>query len=559
MKQKQKIRPCTAIYFCLFFLMFLIQSVCPSAAQAETLVPLHVQKGTGLMKIARQYCTNESDWRAIAKINNLKDPYLIRADSTLQVPLSMLRTKDVSAQVASISGTPKLITIDSRVLKLNKGDFVLPGQTVVTGKDEYVHLVYPDYKHTRIAPQSEMTLVYLMRLTDDNLKAQFFLKKGRITHSILQKLKENEHFDTRTAVAITGIRGTEYRLKAEDNETNIIETLKGKVVIAAAGKQLVLPKGKGSKVKKDEPPSPPVNLPDIPDIPLMQEVYRLLPVTITAPAHKNAQSIRLRVTSDNKGQTTLLEQTAKPGENFSLPTLTDGHYFLFLSAIDNNRFESLATSSIPLHVRTTPAAPLISKPKNGLQTFDTKTTISWLKSELAQQYNLQLSADSDFSELIDEQQTKDNSFTTETLSPGTYFFRVQLIAEDDFKTLFSPTLTWEVIEQPKLGDMGSLTKGEDGGISLQWPAVPQMTGYMIQVASDKNFKHVIVSKDNLTEPSYTIHNNLAPGDHYIRICSIMKNGQKSPWTPTQVLTVDPASPGIMHYILGLGLIALILL
>jgi hypothetical protein len=539
--------------------MFLTQSVCTSVAQAETLVPLHVQKGTGLMMIARKYCSKESDWRDIAKINNLQKPYLIRANSTLQVPLSMLRVKDVSAQVASISGTPKIITTDSKILQLNKGDFVLPGQTVVTDKDEYVHLVYPDYKHTRIGPQSEMTLVYLMRLTDDNLKALFSLKKGRITHSILQKLKANEHFDTRTAIAITGIRGTEYRLKAEDNETNIIETLKGKVLITAAGKQLVLPKGKGSKVKKDEPPSPPNSLPDTPDLPLMQDVYRQLPVTIAAPVHKNAQSIRLRVTSGNEGQATLLEQTAKPGENFFLPALADGHYFLFLTAIDSKGFESLSTSSIPLQVRTTPAAPLIFKPKNGLQTFDTKTTISWLKSELARQYNLQLSADSDFSVLIDEQETNDNSFTTETLSPGTYFFRVQLIAEDGFKTLFSPTLTWEVLEQPKLGDMGSLAKGEDGNITLQWPAVPQMAGYMIQIASDKNFKHLIASEDNLTEPSYTIHSNLAPGEHYIRICSIMKNGQKSPWTPTQVLTVDSTSPGILHYILGLGLIALILL
>ena len=558
MKQKQIARPHSTAYICSFLFFFLIQNVFASSIHAEILVPLHVQKGTGLIHIARQYCSKQSDWKTIAQINNLKDPYIIRSNSTLQVPLSILRTQDVSAKVASISGTPQLVTPDSKILVLNKGDLVLPGQTVVTSKDEYVHLIYPDHKHTRIGPQSEMTLVYLMRLTDDNLKAQFSLKKGRITHSIQQKLKANEHFDTRTAIAITGIRGTEFRLKVEGNETNIVETLKGQVVVGAAGKQLVLDKGKGSKVKKGAPPSPPRNLPEIPDLPLMQEVYRILPAVIAAPDHSNAKSIRLRVTSDSKGQTTLLEQIVKPGEDFTLLNITDGHYSIFLTAIDDKDFESLPTGPIPLYIRTIPAAPLFSKPKSGLQTFDANTTISWLKSELAQQYKFQLATNSDFDALIDEQQTTDNSFTTEALPPGNYFFRVQLVAEDGFTTLFSPILTWEVAEQPKLGDLGSLAKGEDG-ITLQWPAVPKMSGYMIQVASDKKFTHIVASDENLTEPSYIIKNNLAPGDHYIRIRSIMEDGQQSPWTPTQILTVDSASPGIMHYVLGIGLIALILL
>ena len=558
MKQKQVVQPCATIYFYLFLLSLLLQSVHPLAAQAETLVPLHIQKGTNLIHIARKYCSKQSDWKIIAKVNHLKKPYIIRSKSTLQVPLSILRTKDVSALVASISGTPQLVTSDSKILDLHKGDLVLPGQTVVTNRGEYVHLIYPDHKHTRIGPQSEMTLVYLMQLTDDNLKAEFSLKKGRITHSVQQKLKANENFDTRTAIAITGIRGTEFRLKVGDAETNIVETLKGKVVLGAAGKQLVLNKGMGSKVKKGQAPSPPRNLPEIPNPPLIKEVYRLLPAVITAPSHKNAKFIRLRVTADSQGQTTLLEQIAKPGEDFNLLNISDGHYFIFLTAIDDKDFESLSSNPIPLYIRTIPIAPLISKPNSGLQTFDTKTTISWLKSDLAQHYTFQLAADSNFSKIIDEQQTKDNSFSTAELRPGSYFFRVKLVTEDGFETLFSPTLTWEVVEQPKLGGTDSLTKGEDG-ITLQWSPIPNMAGYMIQVASDKKFTRLVISDEKLTDPSFTIREDLVPGGYYIRICAIMKNGQKSPWTPTQTLTIDPPPPGVMHYLLALGLVVLTLL
>ncbi|RUM42206.1 MAG: hypothetical protein DSY80_07585 [Desulfocapsa sp.] len=345
----------------LFLLIFLCQNLWVITARAETLVPLYVNKGTSLIHIARKYCNKQSDWHSIAKTNHLKEPYSIRAKQTLQIPIDLLRTKDVSAQVASVNGAPKLVTEDSRILELHKGDSVLPGQTVVTSENEYVHLLYPDNKHTRIGPQSEMTLTYLMRLTDDSLQAEFSLKKGRIIHSVNKKLKANEHFNTRTPIAITGIRGTEFRIKAEDSETNIVETLRGAVALSAAGERVLLNKGKGSKVKKGAPPEPPRNLPPKPDLPEFKDVYRTLPVVITAPAHKTAKAIRLRMAADQKGQTTLFEELKEPGKDFTLFSLTDGKYYAFLTAIDDKDFESLPSSPNLIYIRTIPAAPLISK------------------------------------------------------------------------------------------------------------------------------------------------------------------------------------------------------
>lgn len=558
MKNRQTLFTPSALCSTFFLLIFVCQSIWSPNIRAETLVPLYIQNGTDLIHIARKYCNKQSDWSIIAKANKLKKPYIILAKQTLQIPLSILRTTDVAAQVASVSGTPKLVTEDSQIFELQKGDTVLPGQTIVTGENEYVHLRYPDHKHTRISAHSEMTLTFLMRLADENLQAEFSLKKGRISHSVEQKLKKNEHFNTRTAIAITGIRGTEYRIKAEDNEINIIETLKGKVILSAAGKNVTLTKGKGAKVKTGESPSPAYNLPTRPDLPIIKDIYKVLPVVITAPAHKTAKTIRLRVTSDSKGQTTLLEELVEPGKDFTLFSLTDGHYYGFLTAIDDKDFESLPSNPFPIVIRTIPAAPLISKPNSGLQTFEPCITIQWLQSELAKMYSLELATDADFTKLIEKQQTQKNAFTTQDLAPGTYYFRVQLIAEDDFETLFSPALSWEVVEQPKLGDMGLLKPGKDG-IVLQWPAIAKMSGYVIQVATDKKFNQILASDDTLTDPSYTIVENLAPGDHYIRICAIMENGQRSPWTQTQTLTVDPVSPGILHYLIGLGFVALILL
>ncbi|MCK5069575.1 MAG: FecR domain-containing protein [Desulfocapsa sp.] len=558
MKFTQILRPHAVLCSSLFLLFFLISGMWTTSVQAEVLVPLHIQKGTNLINIARKYCSNKSDWKTLAKTNKLKPPYVILANSTLQIPLSMLQAKDVSAKVASIGGSPKLITEDSEIMALQKGDYVLPGQTVLTGPNEYVHLIYPDYKHTRIGQQSEMTLTYLMRLTDDSLKAEFSLKKGKITHTVNKKLKANETFNTRTAIAITGIRGTEFRIKVKDSKTNLVETLKGKVALNAAGKEIVLTKGMGSKVTKGKPPGQSFNLPRTPEITTIKDVYRTLPIIIPVRFNKNIRSMRIRVTKDIEGRETLLENVISPDLDFQLSTLTDGHYYAFFTAIDNKGFESLPTSPILLHIRTNPAAPLISSPHNELQTFDTQITIKWLQSELAQSYVIQLATDSSFTEIIDSQQIRETEYATQDLSPGNYFFRVLIITEDGFKTLFSPPLTWEIIEQLELGELALGQQGE-GGILLQWPAIAMMSGYVIEVATDKNFKNLVVSDDELTEPSYRLPENLAPGDHYIRIQSIMANGQRSPWTQTQTMTVDSTPPGIGHFLMGLGFLGLILL
>ena len=541
------------------FLFFLFLLLCPLTGRAQTLVPLHVQKGTNLIRIARQYCTRPADWKAIAAINHLKSPYIIYNDSTLQVPLSILHTSEVSAEVISLKGSPLVVTNKNVNKKLHKGDRVFPGQTVVTGDEEYVHLVYPNNKHSRIGPESKMLLVYLMRLADNNLQAEFFLDRGRMTNSIERKLKPNEHFQTRTPMAITGIRGTEFRVKVADPETNIIETLKGRVALTAAGHKIFLARGQGSKVKKGQQPAPPHPLPPSPSLPQLKKIYRTLPIKINAPVQQNARSMHVRVTADKEGFNTLVEQTVKPGKNFALSSLKDGSYFLFLTAIDKAGFESLPSGPTPLHIRTVPGAPIISSPKNNRKFFTPAIKIRWLESDLADHYRIQLARDKKFSKVIEEKETKKAHYLTHDLKPGKYFFRVQLVTDDDFETLFSAPLTWEIMTQPKLDSLNTSSQGSDDSITLRWPAMADTAGYMIQIANDRNFTDIIAEDDNLKKPSYTINFQIVNGKYYVRMRSITKDGLKSPWTPPQAMTVESESSWLPHAAAALGFLALILI
>ena len=189
----------------------------------DRLIPLHVAAGTNLIHLARNYCRDRSDWQEIARINQLTEPYLIIRDSSIQVPLSLLIVEKLSVTVASVHGRVDLLTGKEQAVPLTKGDILMPGQTVRTGSEGYTHLILPNNTYTRIEPDSELTLNYLFRLRDGNIKADFFLGRGTVIHWMREKMRANDSFQNRTPIAVTGIRGTEFRLKMAEAKANTVE------------------------------------------------------------------------------------------------------------------------------------------------------------------------------------------------------------------------------------------------------------------------------------------------------------------------------------------------
>ncbi len=522
----------------------------------ETLVPLHIYKGANLIKLAKKYCKKKSDWKKIARVNQLSSPFLIIENQTLQVPFNLLKATHFSAKIAAVHGEVYKQQGVTIIGKAAKNDTLLPGQTIVTGAGSYAHLIFADHKYTRVAPYSELTINYMIRLADNKLKVELLLDKGRIIHTIKRKLKQNETFKTRTPVSVTGVRGTEFRLKMSDHETNIAETLSGEIGLQAAGEVIGLKEGQGAKVKKNNPPSLPLPLPPPPAAPQLQSVYKVLPAALIAPAHPMASFIRLRLTSDRQGERTLLEQQKKPGEQFMLVPLADSTYFCFLTAIDAAGFESLPSGPFPILVRTIPGAPLLSAPKNNSQTFTTSIPIRWLQSEHAHRYRIELASDPSFKNPINRADVEKTEYKTPVLLPGKYFFRVQAVAQDGFVSNFSADLSFEIAKPSKLAP---ITGSSDKDLTLQWSAAQAGLRFDLQIGLGGDFKNPVIHKNGLKKPSYTITSYLKPGQYHVRVRTILEDGQKSPWSPPQMFTVPQEPFSIGHGLTLLTLIALILL
>lgn len=543
--------------------LFLALLLCLLGAQpqalAELTVPVHVERGTNLIHLARDYCHTRQDWKTIAKKNALKPPYLIIEQTEIAIPLSLLKVTHLQARIATVHGEVTKTSSQSASQPVEKGTVLNSGDTLVTGQDSYAHVIFPDHRYLRLEPRSRLTIDYMIKLTDGNIKIDYTLSTGRVINTILERLQPNDSHIIRTPVAITGVRGTQYRIKTENAQISTIETLSGRVKVAAGGESITLHKNQGTSVTKGAPPAPPKALLAPPEGLPVKDYYRVLPAIIPAPSHDRAKQLRLRITKDDQGIDTIKELYAAPGASFVLDAMEDGSYYSFLTALDGEGFEGAPSGPHRFQVRTIPSAPVISSPENEAVSWDSRVKIKWLKGDQAEQFHYQLAADSAFSTVLAEETLSQPGLTTKELAPGQYFFRVQALAADGFRSLYSPVISFTVVKQPELSP---ITTSAEESITLQWAAMAEHCTYELQVADDHDFNRILITATGLEQSSYTVEKHFIPGEYFIRIRGVINQGDEQrvgPWTSPQTLTIERGPLSWEEVMIGLVFLTIIVL
>ena len=536
-----------------FFTLCILLAACPFSHAVEQLIPIYVEPGTNLIHMARDYCYSKNSWKTIARINKLKPPYLIPQATSLHIPLSLLIAEPLQAEITHRRGTVSIERNQEKESNAHPARLGA-GDTLITGADGYAQLVFPDNRSARIDPGSRLSFNYLIRLTDGSVKIDFIVEQGSVVNQVEKLLEHNDSHRTGTPTSITGVRGTEYRLKTNDTQSTI-ETLRGLVSIHAADSAILLSKGKGTKITKGERPTPPRVLPPPPTMSDYDAVQKILPVRIPFPMTARAASCTLRICSDLGGLKTLHKITGAPDSTFVIPDIADGHYSLYLTATDNDGFESVPSGPYPFQLRTIPAAPVLSSPNNNITTWTPEVTVQWLDADSVSRYHCQLAKNSDFTEVVEEKTVTGKSYKSPELDAGSYYFRVQAIAEDGFTTLYSPPLHWTISQKP---EMGKTTFNQSSAVTLNWASMGEECEYDLQVAEDRQFKRLLVDRKALSTNSYTISTHLLPGKYMVRIRGTFGDAP-TPWTPPQKLTVKQDPPGWKEFFMGVVAFGFIIL
>ena len=214
----------------------------PAWAQRADSLTYTVQAGDTLYAIAEKYLKNTSTARDIQRINRVRNPRRLSINRTLSIPREMLKFQPVQLTVGSFSG-PVAIGGDEPV----KDQVLAIGETVVTQRNGFIRFESTFGGLVSLPSNTTARLVRARRYTLGNtLDVEFEVLNGR-ANAASPSLNGQDRLRMRTPVAVTAVRGTEFRVAydAENADVSLTEVTEGNVQVAAGGETRPTPAGFG--------------------------------------------------------------------------------------------------------------------------------------------------------------------------------------------------------------------------------------------------------------------------------------------------------------------------
>ena len=223
----------------------------PAGALGDDFI-YRIQQGDTLIHLAGRYTRNESNWAALQRLNTVEDPYRLVIGSELRIPLSMIPVVAAPTVAVHVSGPA---TVDGSPLR--EGMPVAEGSTIITEANGFVTLQLADGTKVTLPQQGSTYLERLRQfegsaLTDSILRVQ----DGVVDSNVAPEGQGVGRFEVRTPVAVTGVRGTRFRVRASAEGARS-EVLEGSVRLlphargSAPGRPVAVPTGYGAAIGAD--------------------------------------------------------------------------------------------------------------------------------------------------------------------------------------------------------------------------------------------------------------------------------------------------------------------
>ncbi|WP_251865776.1 FecR domain-containing protein [Achromobacter sp. Marseille-Q4962] len=223
----------------------------PAGALGEDFI-YRVRPGDTLIELATAYTGNPSNWNPLQTLNRVITPELLPIGLELRIPLSMIPERPAQATVAHVSGQA---TRDGKAVQ--PGERVAEGSTIATAPGGFVTLQLADGSTLTVPSEGAVELQRLRQFEHSHLTDSVIrVRQGTVESSVAPAGQGVGRFEVRTPVAVTGVRGTRFRVQAAANGMQS-EVLEGSVRLqphapqAAPARTVAVQRGFGAKVAAD--------------------------------------------------------------------------------------------------------------------------------------------------------------------------------------------------------------------------------------------------------------------------------------------------------------------
>ncbi len=182
-----------------------------------------------------------------------------------------------------------------------------------------------------------------------------------------------------------------------------------------------------------------------------------------------------------------------------------------------------------------PGIPSLLLPENASEISDTTSDIIfvWKNVELADDYSLQISNSTDFSEIIhQENNLSDTTFTlANVLSPGDYYWRVKAknqFGSGDWSSFSSFTITSSLSlpATPTLLYPADNTEIFDTTttISFEWSRINDAFYYVLEISNSNQFDSILIQQDFNVDTTFILITSLSIGEYFWRVKAVNSVG-----------------------------------
>lgn len=160
--------------------------------------------------------------------------------------------EQTNARVTLLEGSARVFSAERpKSAPLKKGDHLTKGEEVKVGERSRLEIRFPEGSVMRLSENTAVTIGdVLYRNKNGDKTISISLAIGRIWAKVRRFATANSRVEVRTSNAVAGVRGTVYRVNAEEDRSAVIRVYDGTVAVEG------IPRGRSDRL-----PSPPVEVP----------------------------------------------------------------------------------------------------------------------------------------------------------------------------------------------------------------------------------------------------------------------------------------------------------
>jgi len=260
-----------------------------------------------------------------------------------------------------------------------------------------------------------------------------------------------------------------------------------------------------------------------------------------------ADSYKLQVATDNSFTNLVVNQSGLTGTTYDLSGLNYNQTYYWRVRGTNIAGDGPWSDiwDFKTMIATLPSQVSLNSPIDQETEVPSSTTLTWNTAANATTYQVQVSKNSSFTNLIVNQTglTGTSYNLTGLDAATTYYWRVRgnnSFGDGPWSVTRSFTTSTNVPSVVTLNLPTNLTVFYVQTVTLSWYTGMNATAYNLQVATDENFNNIIKNVDDLTQLSYQL-TNLTTNTYYWRVRGKNSSGY-GPWSVVRKFNVEWVIP-----------------